>query len=146
MVKQLEPKILKKNEGEILKVLADNITVKVDGEDTGGNFTVVETNNDPDAGVPPHYHENEDELFYVVEGEVEFMVDGEKIIAREGDTIFGPRRVPHGYRFIKPTKMVVTICPSGFERMFREVHNMEDQSNLEEVVGIFNKYGVYLVE
>ncbi len=85
-----------------------------------------------------HYHENEDELFYVVEGKAEFIVDGKPFIAREGDTIYGPRRVPHGYRFIKPTKMVVTICPSGFERMFKEVHNMEDQSNLEEVIGVFN--------
>ncbi len=53
MVKQLEPKVLKKNEGELLKVLADNITIKVDGDDTGGLFTVVETNHDTYASVPP---------------------------------------------------------------------------------------------
>lgn len=53
MVKQLEPKVLKKNEGELLKVLADNITIKVDGDDTGGLFTVVEINHDTYASVPP---------------------------------------------------------------------------------------------
>jgi quercetin dioxygenase-like cupin family protein len=141
----LEPKILKNGEGELLKVLQDAITVKVDGKDTYGLFTLVETNNEKDAGVPPHYHEREDECFYIVEGEAEFTVGGEVFIVKTGDTVFGPRNVPHSYRFLKPTKMVVTISPSGFERMFREVSNMEDQSDLGAVVQIFNNYGVHLV-
>lgn len=41
--------------------------------------------------------------------------------------------------------MLVTIAQGGFERMFKEVHNM-DQSNIEEVVKTFNKYGVFLAE
>lgn len=146
MLKTIEPKILKQGEGEQLRVLVDNITVKVDKSETGGLFTVVETNNEPDAGVPPHYHTNEDEFFYVVEGEVEFMVNGETIIARDGDSVYGPRNIPHAYRFLKQTKMLVTIVPGGFEEMFREVHNMADQSNLDAVVATFNKYGVFLVE
>lgn len=146
MVKELSPKVLKQGEGELLRVLVDNITLKVDSADTGGRFIVVETNNEPGAGVPPHYHTREDELFYIVEGEAEFMVDGKVFIAQAGDTVFGPRNVPHAYKFLQQTKMVVTICPGGFEDMFREVHQMEDQSDLEAVVAIFNQYGVYLAE
>ncbi|WP_282774111.1 quercetin 2,3-dioxygenase [Phaeodactylibacter xiamenensis] len=146
MQMNLSPKVLKKGEGELLKVLQDNITVKVDGRDTYGQFTVVETNNEVDAGVPPHYHEREDECFYIIEGEAEFTVGGETFTARTGDTVFGPRNVPHSYRFLKPTKMLATISPAGFERMFREVHNMEDQSDLGAVERIFNNYGVYLVK
>ncbi|MBO6535490.1 MAG: quercetin 2,3-dioxygenase [Balneolaceae bacterium] len=141
----LEPKYIKRGEGEHVKVLADNITIKVSSEETHGQFAVVETNNEAGAGVPPHYHTNEDEVFYIVEGEAEFMVHGKKIVAGPGDTIFGPRNVPHAYTFLKPTKMLVTIAQGGFERMFKEVHNM-DQSNIEEVVKTFNKYGVFLAE
>lgn len=51
--------------------------------------------------------------------------------------------MPHAYTFLKPTKMVVTISPAGFERMFREVDAM-DQSNFDEVMKVFNKFGVHL--
>ena len=142
----ITPKIVKSGEGEDLRVLADNITVKISAEDTYGQFSFVETNNEAGAGVPPHYHKNEDELFYVVEGEVEFMVHGKTFIANSGDTIFAPRNIPHAYTFKTQTKMLTAAISGGFERMFREVHEMEDQSNIEEVVSIFNKHGVYLVD
>lgn len=88
----------------------------------------------------------QDELFYVVDGEVEFMVHDKTFIASSGDTIFAPRNIPHAYTFKAQTKMLTAAIPGGFERMFREVNEMEDQSNIPEVVSIFNKYGVYLVE
>lgn len=76
----LEPKYIKRGEGEHVKVLADNITIKVSSEETHGQFAVVETNNEAGAGVPPHYHTNEDEVFYIVEGEAEFMVHGKRLL------------------------------------------------------------------
>jgi quercetin dioxygenase-like cupin family protein len=141
----LATKFIPKNEGEQLLVLVDNITVKVSNDDSYGYVTFVETNNEEGAGVPPHYHTREDEIFYVVEGEVEFLLNGERVIAKTGDTIFAPRNIPHAYTFLKQTKMTTTIVPGGFDEMFREVNAM-DQSNPEEVVKVFNKYGVYLAE
>lgn len=141
----LPTKVVPRGEGEQLLVLVDNITIKVSGDDSYGNVLFVETNNEEGAGVPPHYHTREDEIFYVVDGEAEFMVDGEKVIAKTGDTIFAPRNIPHAYTFLKPTKMTTTIVPSGLDELFREVNAM-DQSNLDEVVKVFNKYGVYLAE
>jgi quercetin dioxygenase-like cupin family protein len=49
----------------------------------------------PNNGPPPHIHSREDESFFVLEGEVEFQVGDEKITARSGTFIQGPRGIAH---------------------------------------------------
>ncbi|MBI4907940.1 MAG: cupin domain-containing protein [Acidobacteria bacterium] len=74
-------------------------------------------------GPPPHVHHREDESFYVLEGEFEFMVAGETIHARPGDTIYGKRDIPHTFRCVSETtgRMIITVAPAGLENFFAEV-------------------------
>jgi quercetin dioxygenase-like cupin family protein len=49
------------------------------------------------SGSPLHLHHNEDEWFYVLEGELTIWVDGETIVAPSGAFVFGPRDIPHTF-------------------------------------------------
>lgn len=94
--------------------------LKVSSEDTNGAFSMFEeiATDGPKAGPPLHVHHKQDEVFYIVEGEFIFQVGNEKIPAKAGDTIFGPRGVPHSYfRKSAKTHMIFSYTPAG---------NMED--------------------
>lgn len=67
-------------------------------------------------------------------------------IVRMGDIVFGFCNVLYSYCFLKFIKMLAIISFVGFECMFCEVYNMEDQFDFEVVECIFNNYGVYLVK
>lgn len=87
---------------------------------------MVEINNEVDVGVLFYYYECEDECFYIIEGEVEFIVGGKMFIVRMGDIVFGFCNVLYSYCFLKFIKMLAIISFVGFECMFCEVYNMED--------------------
>jgi len=70
----MNPKIAKNDSGHKLNVLGDNQNIKLTGKDTNGQFTLIEQNNQPGVGIPPHIHENEDEVFQVIEGQVEMSI------------------------------------------------------------------------
>jgi quercetin dioxygenase-like cupin family protein len=85
-------------EGKSLWVVGELITLKMVGEDTKGAFTLLEEITPPQGGPPPHLHRHEDETFYVIEGELEFMVGDRTIPATAGSVLYGPRNILHGLR------------------------------------------------
>jgi len=95
------------------------ITVKAGPDETGNAFSQFVV-DDPRGSAPPlHVHHNEDEAFYILEGEVTFFVGGERIDVGAGDYVFGSRGVPHAYLVrSERAKMLVTISPSGSEQLF----------------------------
>ncbi len=110
-------------EGESAWLLGELYTAKARGEDTGGEFAVVEATTPPQAGPPPHIHHREDETFWVLEGELEFMVGDGTVRAPAGSLVHVPKGVPHTYKNAgeTPARYVTTIRPAGFEGFFFEV-------------------------
>ena len=53
-------------EGKSVWLVGDLITVKLEGEDTGGAYSLVEETTPPEGGRPPHIHHNADETLYVL--------------------------------------------------------------------------------
>lgn len=90
--------------------------LKVSSKDTNREFSMFEeiATDGPNAGPPLHVHHKQDEIFYIVEGKFIFQVGDERIYASAGDTIFGPRGVPHCYyrRSLK-THMIFSYSPAG---------------------------------
>jgi|RhiMetdeSRZDD1v2_1073273.scaffolds.fasta_scaffold40644_3 mannose-6-phosphate isomerase-like protein (cupin superfamily) len=99
---------------------------RVTGDDTLGGFSLNEGIAQPGtAGPVPHRHSREDELWYVLEGQLEFKIGerGEQIIvAGPGATVFGPRGIPHTFRAVgtTPARYLTFISPAGFEKFFAE--------------------------
>ncbi len=74
------------------------------------------------GGEPPaHFHQLEDETFYVLESEINFHIGDRRFTAKAGDSVFAPRDVPHHFSLETPTaKALLLITPSGIETFFRE--------------------------
>jgi mannose-6-phosphate isomerase-like protein (cupin superfamily) len=101
----------------------DPTTIKVSGADTGGQLVVFESTTSPGNGPGLHKHANQDEWWYVLEGEFVFQVGEQKFRANAGASIFGPRTVPHSFLSVSttPGKMIITFQPAGrMEAFFEE--------------------------
>jgi quercetin dioxygenase-like cupin family protein len=94
----------------------------VTGEQTGGAYFAMEAIVPPGGGPPPHIHLNEDETFYVVEGECDFLLGDRTITAGVGDFVSVPRGNVHRFHNAgtAPTRLILTFTPSGIERFFEE--------------------------
>jgi quercetin dioxygenase-like cupin family protein len=97
--------------------------VKATAEETGGALSVLDSRLTPAANPPLHVHHHEDEAFFVLDGEIEFfLADRDPLLARPGDFVFGPRRVPHRFEVrTAEARMLVLSTPGGAERFFREM-------------------------
>jgi len=124
--KEIAAKVVKSDAGRILNVLGDPNIIKLRGEDTGGKFAQVIVGAAPNSGPPLHVHHDEDEIFYVLDGELEFRVGDELYVAPPGTVVYGPKDIPHTFRNVGqvPAQMLVTMIPAGFERFLEEVHEL----------------------
>ncbi len=147
-IKHNHVKIVKNGEGQKLNVIGDRMTIRLTGEDTGGQFTFFEQENDPGVGIPPHVHANEDEAFKVVEGQVEFWLDGQTRVLEAGDVIYCPKGLPHTWKVVgnQKAKVDVSVFPAGLEKMFKELSRLPqgppDKAVVTEIVG---RYGIEFV-
>ena len=114
------PVINPAGQGHVLHAFGQEVTILLDGTQTGGQFTLVTSITQPGGGPPPHLHENEDELLHVLEGRVSFLVDGKWTETAPGSTVFAPRKSVHTFKNVgdRPSKLLVHITPSGFEKFF----------------------------
>jgi mannose-6-phosphate isomerase-like protein (cupin superfamily) len=96
---------------------------KVSTEDSHGRLLVVEMTHHAQGGPGRHFHYEQDEWFYVVEGEYVLEVGHERIRLKPGDSVFGPRKVPHVWTFVgdQPGRILFVFTPAGqMEAFFRE--------------------------
>lgn len=90
--------------------------------ETGGNFSVFEFIEVKGLEAPFHIHENEDEIWRVVEGEITFYLEGEEIHTVSGDTVFVPRGKSHTFRLKTETaKAILSLTSTDFENVIREI-------------------------
>src|SRR5690349_11764089 len=104
-----------RGEGRPVHVLGADIIVKISSRDTKGAFTVFEGRTPPLDGPPLHRHRDQDEWWYIVEGEYRFEVDGEEIYASAGATVFAPRGSRHTFQNIgsERGRTITTVVPGG---------------------------------
>jgi quercetin dioxygenase-like cupin family protein len=97
------------------------MTFLATGEETHGKFALIEAvsrkGNDP----PPHIHRREEEIFYVLEGEVVFSIGDRTIKGTPGTMIFLPRDVRHSFTIeSEQARMLILVTPAGLEGWFKE--------------------------
>jgi mannose-6-phosphate isomerase-like protein (cupin superfamily) len=141
-------RIIKNTEGEKVNVLGDNMTFKLRGSETNGQYVLIKQNNEPGTGIPMHVHENEDEVFRIVEGSVEFETAGKKVALGPGDVIFCPRGLPHTWRVTGSgtAKVDLSFFPAGLEHMFDELASLPGgPPDMAKVAEICGRYGVRFI-
>ena len=146
--KTLRPLIVKNEDGEKQVVLGDHQTVKLSGKDTNDQFTLIEQYNEPGMEIPLHVHQNEDEIFHVLEGELEIQVGSEVKRLKAGDLGFCPRGIPHSWKVVgtDKAKVLLSVFPSGIELMFKEFTKLPPgPPDFSKVAEICAKYNIKFV-
>ena len=108
--------------GKTYSAVGDRYVMLATGEQTGGAYCLAEATVPPGGGPPPHYHTREEETFYVLEGEITFMVDGQSMLGGPGTFVQIPRMTPHAFHNAsnKPARMLLHCIPAGFEKFMAE--------------------------
>lgn len=130
---------------DTLNVTGSKVAILLHGRDTGGSLCIVEVQDEPGSGPPPHVHHREDETFHVLEGEYEVTRGGETFRLVKGATVFAPRLIPHSFRCVGPSpgRLLVTLTPAGFEGFFEEVGALNPQEQQPpSVIELGEKYGL----
>jgi quercetin dioxygenase-like cupin family protein len=148
------PLIRKPNEGRTIAVVGDVYRFLAIGDDTNGKYAMWEAIVPPGGGPPPHVHSREEEAFYILEGEITFTVNGEKVVALAGMFANMPVGTPHSFKneSDQPAKMLISVAPAGLEKMFMEVGvPLADgattalpptKQEIEKLLAVAAKYGI----
>ena len=144
----IEPKIIRDADGKVLNVIGDIQTHKLIGKNTGNQIVEWVDNVEPGVGIPPHTHTKEDEIFRVIKGQIEIMVDGKTTVLNEGDMAFAPKNIPHSWKVVgtEKAKMITSAFPAGIEYMFKELSELpEGPPDFPKVAEICGKHGISFV-
>ena len=150
----MKPIIRTPQQGRTVALVGDVYRFLATGEDTNGKYALIEALVGPGGGPPPHVHSREEEGFYILEGEITFTVNGERVVATAGMFANMPVGTPHSFKNEgnKPVKMLVSVAPAGLEKMFMEIGVPlaegattalpPTREDIEKLLAIAPKYGI----
>jgi quercetin dioxygenase-like cupin family protein len=138
-------------ERHVLKAFGEEVVVHLDGARTGGAQTLWTEVTAPGGGPPPHYHQNEDETFYVQEGRVSFFAAGQWREVPSGSAVYAPRGSVHTFKNVgeEPLRMLVSTSPSGFEKFFARCADefaKPGGPDMERIIAISAEHGIHFVK
>jgi mannose-6-phosphate isomerase-like protein (cupin superfamily) len=142
-------------EGETWWWLGVLATIKATKEQTGGQYTLVEILAPEGYPGVMHVHHQEDEGFWIIEGELTFYVGDQVLKARPSSFLFGPKDVPHAFTVDSgPARMLFVLSPGGFEDLIREMGEPArelsippppeappSETEMQQIAAIAAKYG-----
>src|SRR5215213_5569635 len=108
--------LLKKpGEGRSVSVVGDVYRFLATGEDTNGKYALWEAIVPPGGGPPPHVHSREEEGFYVLEGEITFLIGDQHLVASAGTFANMPVGTPHSFKneTDRLARMLISVAPAG---------------------------------
>ncbi|RPI11197.1 MAG: cupin domain-containing protein [Actinobacteria bacterium] len=106
----METIVRHRDEGQATWFLNGLMLTKADYAETGGAYCLMEHRLTAAANPPMHVHGDEEESFFVLEGEVEIEVDGTIATAAAGSFALLPRHLPHTFRVLSETARVLVIA------------------------------------
>ncbi len=100
-------------------MVGDTYNNLLTGEVTAGRYAVIDMYVPPGGGPPPHRHDFE-EMFTVLDGEVEFTFRGTLSVPKAGEAVNVPANAPHGFRNSsdRPTRLLCACSPPEQEQFF----------------------------
>jgi quercetin dioxygenase-like cupin family protein len=108
-------------------MVGNTYTILLSGEDTNGRYCLIDMHIPPGGGPPPHRHDFE-EMFSVLEGEIELTFRGEKTVAKAGTTVNIPANAPHSFKNVSnvPARLFCLCAPAGQEEFFLAISDPVD--------------------
>lgn len=146
---------LSPGEGEGLWFFNGLMTVKAGGPDTREAFTLIEAESPAGGGAPPHIHHNEEEGFYILEGQVSITCGYQTWNTVPGSFAMLPRGIPHSFTVSSGgnARMLQITSPAQFERFAAEMGEPATSMTIPEpaevdvakLLGIVPKYGIEML-
>jgi quercetin dioxygenase-like cupin family protein len=133
------------------------MTFLVTSAETENRSFLLEVRTEPGAEPPPHLHYEQDEVFYILEGELEVYCMGQVRTVRAGEVVFLPRKQAHAFYFLSPIRFLALVQPGGldgyFEAMSSPATSMEIPANATTyadfdpapAIALAVKYGVKML-
>ena len=129
-----EKEIVKHGEGKNYPFGQDHCFVKLASRHTNGELCVIEDTLKPGFYLPRHHHKKMLEVFYILEGEVEYTFDDQVYIARAGDTVTVPQNVWHEARCERGGKMLSIFKNGRFDEYLEKLSNLSDEEANDPVL------------
>jgi mannose-6-phosphate isomerase-like protein (cupin superfamily) len=104
----------------------DHVFVKSTLDLSDGRLTLVEDWLKPGFRLARHHHKRMIEIFYVLEGTVEFVFDDEIVLATPGTTLNVPPEVRHAVATVEGAKLLTIFSPGGFDSYLEELVSMTE--------------------
>ena len=130
---------LKSGERQPLNVLGMPLTMLCEARETGGAWSLFEEEVPRGLGPPPHRHDW-DEAYYILDGEVDFTIDGQAVRSGRGDFNYLPRGTVHGFKGASdsPARVLIFAAPAHGSEFFRELNSKirtlpDDASKIPEI-------------
>ncbi len=144
----MKQQILAPGEGKNYHWSKDHVYVKTSLDYSDGRVTVVEDTLKPGFHLPRHFHKVMTEVFYILEGELEFIFDDETVVATAGTTVNIPPMVMHEALCKSGAKMLTIFSPGGFDTYLEALDSMtEAQLNDEAyVLSVGEKYDTWMAK
>ncbi len=121
-----DKEIVKSGEGQNFPFGQDHCYIKLASFHTHGELCFVEDTLKPGFYLPRHHHKKMLEVFYILEGEVEYTFDDEVYVAKSGDTITIPPNTWHAARCEKGGKMLSIFKNGRFDEYLQRLSDLTD--------------------
>jgi quercetin 2,3-dioxygenase len=124
------------------------IDIKVSTLDTDGGLSVAEITSPHKGGPARHLHHEQEEWFYVVEGEYVIEVGDERYEVGPGDSVLAPRKVTHVWAYVgeEAGRLIAALQPAcEIEAFFDDLATLGSTPRHEELSRVFSSHGLELV-
>jgi len=140
-----QKEIVRNGEGENFDYSQDHCFIKLASNQTNGELCFVEDTLKPGFHLGRHHHKIMTEIFYILEGQVEFIFDDETILAGPGDTITAPPNVWHEAKCKAGGKMLTIFKNGQFDEYLKKLSTMADEefSDSERMAAINAQFDIY---
>ena len=138
---------VKAGERAPLNILGMPLTMLCEARETGGAWSLFEEEVPLGKGPPPHHHDW-DEAYYILEGEIDFEIDGRTVNAKPGDFNYLPRGTVHGFKGASaaPSRVLIFAAPAHGSEFFRELNDeIRSPEDGAKIPGIGERHGIHFM-
>jgi mannose-6-phosphate isomerase-like protein (cupin superfamily) len=137
--------IVKAGERRAINVLGMPLTFLCEASETDGAWSLFEEDIPFGMGPPPHRHDW-DEAYYILDGEVDFHIDGKTVRSTRGDFNYLPRKTIHGFKgaSAEPARVLIFAAPAHGSEFFHELNNEIEKlpDDAQKIPGIGKRHGI----
>ncbi|MEP6982691.1 MAG: cupin domain-containing protein [Sphingomicrobium sp.] len=130
---------VKAGQRQALNILGMPLTMLCEARETGGAWSLFEEEVPLGMGPPPHRHDW-DEAYYILDGDIDFTIDGAPVRSSTGDFNYLPRGTVHGFKGASnlPARVLIFAAPAHgsefFQEISREIRSLpEDGPKIPEI-------------